>query len=133
MRRLFLLVLIAGPWVVASVAGTAPRSSPTECTPAYFELERRVAVDVGASELSFRLLAVGCREELGEVWPPAHELVEQQLQPELQEPHPVQILMMIRDRSTDLRVRLTARLNEGVFNSPVVYDLFLFEARAAER
>lgn len=101
------------------------------CTPAYFEFKEPVRVSVGVSELSFRLLAIGCRENLEDVWPPSMEAVEREFRPELQEPHPVQTLLMIRDRSPRLRERLVGGLNRAI-KQHAVHDVFLFDAKAAE-
>jgi hypothetical protein len=40
-------------------------------------------------------------------------------------------LILIRDRSPELRERLVERLND-LFEKSVVYDVFLFDAKAAE-
>lgn len=114
------------------LGATSKKLAPTDnCTPAYFEFKGPIVVSVGASELSFRLLAIGCHENLEGVWPPSKVALEREFLPELQEPHPVQILLMIRDRSPELRERLVERLN-NVLKEPVVYDVFLFDAKAAE-
>jgi hypothetical protein len=76
-------------------------------------------------------LAIGCREKLQGVWPPSIDVLKREFLPELQEPHPVQTLMLIRDRSPELRERLVERLN-AVFEQRIVYDVFLFDAKAAE-
>ena len=101
------------------------------CTPTYFELQEPLSFPVGASELSFRLLVIGCHENLVDVWPPSKQDLERELLSALQEPHPVQILILIRDRSPELRERLVERLND-LFEKSVVYDVFLFDAKAAE-
>jgi len=129
MRVLLPAVVLGGAVLLAATSKT-PEPGDT-CTPAYFEFKETVVVSVGASELSFRLLAIGCHEKLKSVWPPPKEALEREFLPELREPHPVQILMMIRDRSPELRKRLTERLND-VFKQRVVYDVFLFDAKAVE-
>jgi hypothetical protein len=114
------------------------RSSPLDalgpsasCTPTFFELDRAVEVRTGAWTISFRLLAVGCEEDLGRAWPPPLDRLEQAFTPELQGPHPVQTLMMIRDRSPELRARLTKRLND-VLEGGRAHDVFLFGAKGSE-
>lgn len=103
-----------------------------KCTPAYAELEGGpLKVSVGVWEISFNLLVVGCRENLLRVWPPDRRVLESELALEMQEPHPVQTLFLIRERSPELRKRLTKRLNK-IFQEPVVSDVFLFDAKAAE-
>ena len=89
-------------------------------------------MSIGASVLNSRMLAIGCNEDLGSVWPPPRDLIERVLLPELKEPHPVQILMMIRDRSPDLRKRLVLQLNSIIGNA-VVHDVFVLDAKAAEK
>lgn len=125
-------VLLAGSCLLLLGAGHSDSMPATVCTPSFFELDRRVSISADYSELSFRMLAIGCKEGLGKQWPPSHDAIEQALRPELLEPHPVQILLMIRDRDVDLRARLVARLNERVFGGPSAYDVFLFDAEAAE-
>ncbi len=126
MRMLVLAILAA-----SLAAGGLGDEANNKCTPAYFELDEAVRVSVGASVLSFRMLAIGCKEDLGSVWPPPRDSIERALLPELKEPHPVQILMMIRDRSPDLRKRLVIQLN-SIIDNAVVHDVFIFDAKAAE-
>jgi hypothetical protein len=94
-------------------------------------LEEPVKVQVGGSELSFKLLAVGCEDALTTTWPPKREELEQELAKELREPHPVQILFLIRDRSPDLRRQVTRSLNK-VLGKEIVRDVFLYSPRVAE-
>jgi hypothetical protein len=129
MRHLLFAIVLSGAVLLGS-AGKKPAPADS-CTPAYFELQEPLVLSVGASELTFRLLVIGCHETLVDVWPPSKEALERGFLPELSEPHPVQILMMIRDRSPELRARLVDKLNE-FFEKNVVYDVFLFDAKAAE-
>jgi hypothetical protein len=105
--------------------------SATPCTPAFFELKEPVEVRTGGGTISFRLLAVGCAEDLGRAWPPSLDRLEEAFTPELREPHPVQTLMLIREKSPELRARLTKRLNE-VLKGAHAYDVFLFAAQGSE-
>ena len=127
--------VLASVVVLASASllgvGSVEAAPAVVCTPTYFELEEPVAVAVGVSELSFRLLAIGCREELEGVWPPAAESLDREFQAALSEPHPVQILMLIRERSPELRKKLVARLN-AIFERRLVHDVFLYDGRVAE-
>lgn len=124
------LAMVLGSVLLLGGASKQPESEVV-CTPSYFELSEPVSVSVGVSQLSFRLLAIGCRESLEELWPPSVDKLEAELQVELREPHPVQTLFLIRDRSPELRERVTERLNT-VFEKRVVYDVFLFDAKAVE-
>lgn len=81
--------------------------------------------------MSFRLLAVGCEEKLHKVWPPNRELLEQELATELKGTHPVRILFTIDERSPDLRKRVAKSVNK-ITATPVVEDVFLYDAKAAE-
>lgn len=101
------------------------------CTPAFFELKEPLEVPAATGTVSFRLLAVGCAEDLGRAWPPPLDRLEQAFASELQEPHPAQTLLMMRDRSPELRARLTKRLNE-VLNNARASDVFLFDAESSE-
>lgn len=112
-------------------AGEASDLAPVHCRPALATLDDPVKLDLGASELSFRLVAVGCDNDLKAAWPPDMAGLEKGLEVDLQEPHPVQILLMIRDRSPELRQRLTHRLN-AVLKRPVISDVFLYDAKVAE-
>jgi len=127
------LTFVATLVAVLLLGGTDPKPRSTQsCTPSYRESDGLVKVPIDAfSELSFRILAIGCNEDFERAWPPEKGLVEKEFSLELQEPHPVQIALMIRDRSPELRARLAKRLN-NVLKEPVVYDVFLFDATAAE-
>jgi hypothetical protein len=114
------------------LGGAANSSEPIDnCTPAYFELKELIAIQIGASELNFRLLAIGCQEKLAAAWPPDQASLEREFRLELQGSHPVQTAMMIRDGSPDLRARLVARLN-SLIEAPAVTDIFLFDIKVAE-
>lgn len=102
------------------------------CTPAFVELTEPVEVPSGECTISFRLLAVGCAEDLEGAWPPTLDRLEQEFGRELQEPDPQQTLLMIRNRSPELRARLTRRLND-VLNDGRASDVFLFDARCSEQ
>jgi len=125
------LLIAAALGLVCGGAAGASTGSKAGCTPAYVVLDAPVKILTGASELSFELLAVGCKEALASAWPPKMDKLVKELTAELQEPHPVLILFWIRDGSPDLRKRVTCRLNR-VLGKPVVQDVFLFEAKAAE-
>jgi hypothetical protein len=107
------------------------RVPSASCTPAFFELQEPIEIPAGAWTISFRLLAVGCAEDLGRVWPPSLDRIEQAFIPELQEPHPIQTLLMIRDHSPEMRARLTKKLNE-VLKDARANDVFLFDAKGSE-
>jgi len=129
MKRYFLIAAAIGfAWVGSASARPDSRAS---CRPTYVVLAEPVKIRTGASELSFNLLAVGCEELLARAWPPKIQDLEREFTLELKEPHPVQILFLIRERSPDLRQRLTRRLNH-VLGKPVVSDVFLYGAKAAE-
>jgi hypothetical protein len=125
--------------LIAFLLATATQGRPATsggsrqdiCRPTYMVLERPVEINVGASELRFSLLAVGCEKELAPAWPPELEKLQREFAAELSEPHPVQTLLLIRERAPDLRRRLTRRLN-SVLGMPVAYDVFLYDARASE-
>lgn len=124
MATLLSVLLLGGP-------GREPRTTTT-CTPSFRETDGLVKVPIDTfSELSFRMLVIGCEEDLNRVWPIDKGLVEKQFSLELQEPHPVQTALMISKRSPELRARLTRRLNE-VLKESVIYDVFLWDATAAE-
>lgn len=125
---------MSGAILVAALllGGASESEGPTSvCTPAFFELEEPVEVRTSAWTISFRLLAVGCEEDLARAWPPPLDRLEKAFTPELEGPHPVQTLMMIRDRAPDLRARLTKRLNE-VLEGGRAHDVFLFGAKGSE-
>jgi hypothetical protein len=101
------------------------------CTPTYAVFNEEVDISVGSWNVSFHLLAVGCKESLLQRWPPKQEELLRELALELQSPHPVQILGLIRDHSPELRRRLVKKINK-VLGTPVVKDVFLFDAKASE-
>jgi hypothetical protein len=124
------LLAMALGFSTQGIAGPKPNHRGA-CQPAYMVLEEPVKVQVGGSELSFKLLAVGCEDALTTTWPPKREELEQELAKELREPHPVQILFLIRDRSPDLRRQVTRSLNK-VLGKEIVRDVFLYSPRVAE-
>lgn len=129
MNRTFLIAALLGLYWAAGAGASS--ASQNVCKPAYAVLEEQVKLQVGASELSFSLLVVGCEEALAAAWPPRIADLQKELAIELAEPHPVQVLFLIRERSPELRRRLTGRVNR-VLGKSVVYDVFLFHAKAAE-
>lgn len=117
--------------LIFTLASSPAFAAREACTPTYAMLEEEVDISVGNWNISFHLLGVGCKEILFHRWPPRREELQRQLALELQSPHPVQILGMIRDHSPDLRRRLVKRINK-VLGASVVSDVFLFDAKAAE-
>jgi len=119
--------------LAASLLGGEADIAPTtkNCTAAYREMTDRVEILSGNFELSFRTLAIGCNEELEKAWPPEHDRVEKEFSLELQDVHPIQAAIMIRDLPPELRSRLIERLN-SIINRPVVTDLFFFDIKVAE-
>ena len=130
MRQIMKLyfVLLAIPLAVLSGSSISKQDS---CVPAYAVLDDALDIPVGTWELRFRLLVVGCDQGLRENWPPKLDQLKRELAIELQEPHPVQTLLLIRERSPQLRQRLVKRINK-LLASHVVEDVFLFDAKAAE-
>lgn len=122
------LVLIICAFILINPALGQPA---TQCTPTYSALDKPLTVKIGAWDLTFRLLAIGCKEQLIQAWPPNIDKVQKLLAQELQEPHPVAILFQIRNRSPELRARVTATLNKAL-GKKVVTDVFLYSASAAE-
>jgi len=122
------------PFLVALIfLGCADGKSATadkSCTPSYREMDDVIRIHVGNFELSFRLLAIGCDEDLEVAWPPKRDLLERELALELQDTHPIQTALTIRDRP-DLRKRLASRIN-SVIDTPAVTDVFPFEVKVAE-
>lgn len=106
-------------------------SKREECTPTYGTIDPPLTLNIGALELSFSIVAVGCQERLDPVWPPPRKELESALVTELRDRHPVEIIFQINDDSTEIRRRVTAVLN-NVLGGSVVNDVFLFKARAAE-
>lgn len=102
-----------------------------QCTPAYAVLQEEISVPLGNWHLNFRLLAVGCQESLSRAWPPRREVLERELASELSGQHPVKTLLLINEQSSDFRKRVTGKVNK-ILGSPVVQDVFLFNAKAAE-
>lgn len=104
---------------------------PSDCVPTYAELEHPVEVEVGNWEISTKIVAIGCRENLSSSWPPDRRQLEMALRTEWSEPHPVQILQLISERSPEIRKRVSAIINK-VIGKKVVNDVLFFDARAAE-
>lgn len=132
MRLIFLLKFVPIALVLLLLNPTTSDADiRSDCTPAYAVFDRPLKIVIGSWELSFRLLAVGCKEKLHEIWPPNRELLEQEIATELKGTHPVRILFMIDERSPDLRKRIARRVNK-ITTTPVVEDVFLYDAKAAE-
>lgn len=129
LRALLLCSCLGLIW--ASGLHSKPPVPAGGCTPGYVLLDDPVRLTIGSSELTFSILAVGCEESLSKAWPLDVKELEKKLSIELREPHPVQTLLLIHDRSLDLRRRVTRRVNE-VLGKSVVEDVFLFEAKVLE-
>ena len=125
--------LLVSVFAAAALIGTesAAFGEVLPCKPAFVELKEPLSISMGSWELTFNLLAIGCAEKLAPKWPPPLEKLKKQLESELREPHPVQTLFLIRDRSVDLRERVTRCLNNAL-GSKVVEDAFMFNAKASE-
>lgn len=123
-------------WAICAclTASSMSNAAPSEsCTPACYQLKEKVTIRLTPyNEFSFRLLAVGCKEALGESWPPGHEDVEQALLPLFMERHPLEILLQAREGSQEFKAPIIEALNDEIFSKRIVYDVFIYEGQAVE-
>jgi len=109
--------------------GPADKSTSTKsCTPSYRDVENEIRVRFGDFELSFRVLAIGCNEELEKTWPLEHNLVEREFRLGLQNDFPIQATATIRNQSPRLRERLTKRINR-LIGLPAVTDVYFYDVK----
>lgn len=124
------LLVVFGLIVLSSSAN--PEEAAGDCMPSYFEFREPLRIVIDNTEASFKMLVIGCQEDLGEVWPPDKAQVEQVMAPFFQESHPLKTLLDMRERPSSLRSSVASELNEKIFKKRVVFDVFFYEGKFTE-
>lgn len=117
----FLAGLVFGPLVGAG-------GVESTCTPNIYDFEEPLAVQ-GVFNLEFRLLVVGCSEDLRDIWLLEKERVERAFEDELSTSHQLEIGALMSKRDRELLRRLKKVLNKEI-GMTAVHDLYFYDVEA---